>query len=629
MFDFHSHNTIKPFHTKDKVSGNFPNPDHWNEPEYEYSDLTYHKLVDAVYPQIIVRTQSHLEAYYNGKVKCFSPSLYPIEHGFIRSRIIIRIGQHVIGIPLTIIRLFLTGLFVPISLRRLVSAVIGIDPKKFKYLRKRGFNYYDDLVAEYKNLSNQTPITKEGNEITIQFPSSFEELQHIDFDCNLAGLPSVEGAHSFISTSTIPALKNKRRLENVDNHYRQIANVAVENVIDFKRKCPSLLYVTFAHHFYNTFCGHTSSLPALAFNQGKKYYDNGINANGWRMINSLLNRQLERTTKLPRILIDTKHMSYKSRVEYHDFVKTKMTNGDAIPIIQTHTGVSGRSSMRALEKLIHQQDELREQHANVNNQSLNEVEIKDFWKEPIYNERTSPQVAQFINAALNLFDDEIIEIIDSDGLIGIMLDEKRIMGREFPDFVTHSQYSLIEKNGNRTAFLIDNRISYKKAKKELGKLLFEQKYGYEATNSSSDPDILPKVKEERDRIITNISSLRNALAPILCGVFLNQVLYIVNVYKTARTGTDSKNPWDHICIGTDFDGVINPLDAYPTGAHMEEFGNDVVDYWKSKIKSSPVLAEHLGTAITPEVLMEKILWGNSWSWLEKYFSSTYRHGSGQ
>lgn len=623
MFDFHSHNTIKPYHTTDG-NGNFPNPDHWNEPEYEHDDAIYHKIIDAVYPEIAIRAQSHLKAYHKGNVKCFSPSLYPIEHGFIRSRIIVRIAQHLAS-PLTrLLRLFKKADWVvPFTIRRAVSAVIGMDPKKFKHLRQRGFNYYDDLVGEYMNLSQQTSVDVNGTDISIEFPTSFEELENIDFDCKLVGLPSIEGAHSFISTTNIPKLKKRRRLENTKKHYDEIADVAVANVLDFKKKCPSLLYVTFAHHFYNSFCGHTSSLPAIAFNQGKKYYNEGINANGWRMIQALLDRQSDAGSDLPRILIDTKHMSFQSRVEYHDYVQTKRAAGDKIPIIQTHTGVSGRNSIRDLKLLIEKQEILRVQYAETNNLSIDNTESKNFWKEPIYFENVSKQSGQFVNSALNLFDDEIVEIIDSDGLIGIMLDEKRIMGKEFPSFVSHSQYTLINTNGSHASFRVNDRASYKKAKRKLGRLLFDQKYGFSGRGTSGDPDITTTINHERQRIQANIDSIRNALSPILCGVFLNQIFYIVNVYHSSPLNS-SKNPWDHVCIGTDFDGVINPLDAYPTGAFMENFGNDVVAFWKSKITTAPELAQHFGATDTPEILMEKIFWGNSWNWLRRYFSKKYR-----
>ena len=605
IFDFHTHSTLKPYHSKD-AQGDFPNPNHWDEPEFEsISEKAYNRLVDKLYPQIIIRSQSYLEAYQKGKIKCFCIGLYPLEFGFIRTRNYLKFIQALFGI--------IADVFGPehvkfkLKIRRVLAAVIGIHPDRVKSLYNRGYNYYSDLVGEVENLKRQGPRDFQGNPITPTIIDDFEQLAALNTETALALLLSIEGAHAFISTDQIPAVRNKKKLwkNRFRRHYPAIADQALANIIDFKKKYPGLFYVTFGHHFYNLFCGHSKSLPGLLFNQMPRFYDIGISQDGFRLIDALLDRQQVDGQTLPRVLIDTKHMSIRSRVEFHEYVKQKNARGDKIPIIQSHTAVTGRRSMYALR-----------------DEQNTEFRIK--------GEAIDPDIDTFVELHLNLFDDEIVEIIQSDGLIGIMLDEKRILGKTFPSFTPKGEYLFIRDNGSTKRFEITNPSNYKTAKKRLGKCLFRQKYDPDHIEDSSDPDIQQGRERKRQVTEQNIFQIRKALKPILCSLFIHQIRYIVKVYvaalPTGSTNEQKKQAWNHICIGTDFDGVINPLDAYPDGSFLEEFAADVVNHWKVLMRSPPHQeVAQLLFGLSPEEVMEKVVWANAMSFMQKYFSKQYKY----
>jgi microsomal dipeptidase-like Zn-dependent dipeptidase len=80
-----------------------------------------------------------------------------------------------------------------------------------------------------------------------------------------------------------------------------------------------------------------------------------------------------------RILIDIKHMSRKSRLEYFQLLDTKYAGKD-IPVVASHGAVIGGNTDRHL----------------------------------------------FLNSDINLFDDEIVRVGSTGGLFGLQLDERRI-----------------------------------------------------------------------------------------------------------------------------------------------------------------------------------------------------------
>ena len=231
-----------------------PNPNHWDEPVFDtISEQVYNKIVDKLYPEIIIRSQSYLEVCKQGNLLCLCVGLYPLEFGFVRTRNYLRVAQHVFG--------FLFNLFnsenirVKLKLRKVLAAVTGIDPKKVKYLYDRGYNYYQDLIGETENLFRQESREFNGTLIRTVIPNNFEELSTLDQQTSLAVLLSVEGVHSFISTDHIAKLKRKRHLwkPRYKKYYESLGDQAISNIHEYKRRFPGLFYVTFAHHFYNLF----------------------------------------------------------------------------------------------------------------------------------------------------------------------------------------------------------------------------------------------------------------------------------------------------------------------------------------------------------------------------------------
>lgn len=588
IFDFHSHNTIRPYHTADKAINKLPNQDHWNISERSSrSERRYKALVRFLSKQLAIDNQSHFRAYVDGDARTVCTALYPIEQGF------------------TEVRNFLASVAenVFINEKKLIAAVIGISEEAVDTISATNYKYFISLVRETDNLIlNQGLPNRYAPGRSYQVVHNFNQIENNLAEVKkISVLLTVEGAHSFISRGMIgdqvdlkaEALKPQSPV--MDALLLQMQ----ANINAYRTKYP-LFSVTFAHHFYNLLCGHAPTLPEIAFDQGAKTYFNlGISEYGKKIIHFLLKREPR------RVLIDTKHMSYRSRIDYHDIIKEINALGqDQIPIIQTHTGVSGRPSMRELAK--------KEPNHKMNPVSWEKDNGPD-WPKGFRRKiqktlETSP---------LNLFDDEVIEIIASNGLMGIMLDEKRILGKRLPAFT--DKLSLVH---GKVTMIIDpadmNLANYKGVKSQLAIYCYAIKR-LEKEVEKATGNALARKKKELQEVRLLHAQVRNILRPTCCAIFLNQVLYLARV-------VNGPSIYRHICIGTDFDGVINSLDAYPDASYLTEFRDDLRRYWKRKIANGETDFDTLRFGIEVDTIIDNIFWGNAENFLKKYFTDQYLVG---
>ena len=203
-------------------------------------------------------------------------------------------------------------------------------------------------------------------------------------------------------------------------------------------------------------------------------------------------------------------MSLDSRKWYYDYIRQQRILGDDIPILASHSGISGKSWYDAA-------------YQQKDNDKKNKDSYTNLW-------------------TLNLADEDVREIYASKGLIGIMLDKYRIAGG-----------------------LIKEKI-----------------------------DALPDSSEEKRQLYTKIIAAN--------------ILEIVDAIQT-------KDAWDIISIGSDFDGVINSFEHYETYADFPQLEQDLVRFfdnpedifdWFSKDR-----IEYLKFGYSGKTIMEKVMGKNA------------------
>ncbi len=101
-----------------------------------------------------------------------------------------------------------------------------------------------------------------------------------------------------------------------------------------------------------------------------------------------------------------------------------------------------------------------------------------------------------------------------------------------------------------------------------------------------------------------------------------------NLFEVVKT-VNTKKGWDILSIGSDYDGLINHLDFYPTTAEMPVLRNDMLDFLKTPEEISQAgfnysvpLAEikRLMFDLTVEDIIEKIFARNVIAFLKKNFN---------
>ena len=407
IFDLHSHPSFKSSNDKDE-HGNLPDMDIWTQREPDEDEKV--KIFDILKKLkldvgSVFNSQIHLDAAIEGKVRSLCLALYPLERGFLKrgSR---QDNEGILGTNF-------------LNLDKFIAYISGFHVDRISELQAFSYSYFEQLEQEYQYLldlekaDSKSPVT--GHEL--QLVNSFNDLEIALNRTDKKVFPivlSIEGAHSFASDimkkgKVVKMVKEEKKKDS--KYFKQFQKELLANILKVKTEwAHPPFFVTFSHHFYNHLAGHAKSfsfpITALGWllNQkgkikGKKYFDLGITAFGRKALELLLMRYQKDGNKYRSILIDVKHMSWQARIEYYHLLKTKYQN-QSIPIICSHSGVNGRKSISEAKS-----------------------------KPP---KKKDKKKSTFDTGNINLFDDEIRTIINSDGLIGVMIDERRILGKKLP-----------------------------------------------------------------------------------------------------------------------------------------------------------------------------------------------------
>ncbi len=273
----------------------------------------------------------------------------------------------------------------------------------------------------------------------------------------------------------------------------------------------TVLAINICHIQQNGFCNHAYGIQFI--NPGY-FFPTGKSITTWG--EEVINRMLEK-----KILTDIKHMSLLSRIALYRMLRDENDpNKYKAPIICTHAGLTGLSIQDRVKYLLRKPEHVGPVY------------------EVVYMKPKSPYLhdadAVYFNcSSINLYNEDIETILFSDGLIGLSFDQ-RILG-------------FADENVLREV-IVPNDVEYI-SDAEAGFFL------------GPNPGALPVFTND-DEVWTsgdfeNFDPSKNVIMHPL--FFLNQVLHILVVAK--------KNPLlgvakavKKICLGSDFDGLINAID---------------------------------------------------------------------
>lgn len=266
------------------------------------------------------------------------------------------------------------------------------------------------------------------------------------------------------------------------------------------------------------------------------------------------------------VMIDIKHMGLRARLDLYAFRKSARFNGVELPpIIATHMGVTGYSVQAWTNALVGNTARLERKHDCVG--FTLDRQIAGRWG--------------FVNASfsfnawsVNLMDEDIIEVLASKGIIGVSLDV-RILG--WQDAVSKGD---VEEFMSREDF----------------RSFFPQQYARIGGGpAGAEESWVKPTKEERHPLA-------------LCF----NVLHIASVGKV----NGFADVWDRICIGSDMDGLIDPVKICRDASNFADLRNNLMRWLP--VAEEAYRKEMGGPALLPDDmgdLVDRIMQRNGRSFL--------------
>ena len=384
----------------------------------------------------------------------------------------------------------------------LVNLAASISQSRIDYVLNHD-DYFTDLEDEYayyKQLDNQVQQV-DGKFFTYKLVKNKAEIeanQLLETENRkiINIILTIEGAHSLNSGLD----KDTDTADPVE---------VLENAEKIKAWEHRPLFITLAHHFYNEFCGHARSIsiPALKDNQ-LRGMNTGITPSGFQVIDALLNNDNN-----DRIPLDIKHMSNESRKMYYSRLDSTSYRDEDIPIIVSHGACNGLRSQEEFDQTDYPE------HA-----------------------------AWFNDKDINIFDNEILRIAKSNGILGLQMDERRI-GSE----------KAVKKS----------KVWYVRKKKQLRK-----------------------------------KSL----------LVWRQIEHIAEVLNN-----DDKFCWGIQAIGSDFDGIVNPLKGIWSAEYIGDLAEALIPHADNYLNANrdKLLAFN---RITSEAIIERVMHINATEFIERHYS---------
>jgi microsomal dipeptidase-like Zn-dependent dipeptidase len=380
----------------------------------------------------------------------------------------------------------------PFLLKGILPYFSPLDGSFLKKIYQNKISYYFLLKRELELFENNQQV----HDQSFQFANSFDDLS--DDKTNI--ILSIEGGHSFININS--------------NDVDEVGKDIIQNLKEFKKLNHRILFITLTHLAQAPLCTHSFGMKMRLIFRDKSFFPKGNGLTNW---GKEFIREAMSSENGKRILIDIKHMSIKSRKEFYDLRRLEFPDA---PIIASHMGIAGCSIYKIpIHSVI-----FRKRLLTIM-KNRQRYKIKYYKLPGLLNTYFNP-------SSINLYDEEIIEIINSRGLIGISLDKRIIgYGGGQKDFFSFEEFNNFYKD-----FIEKNRLI--KTHEEID------------INKEDEFD-----EEEKYSIYDNGPTDPRHQFNYICN----------NIVHIAKVG--GEKAWDCICIGSDFDGIIDAIDLIPTIEH--------------------------------------------------------------
>ena len=407
----------------------------------------------------------------------------------------------------------------------------------------------------------------------------------------------------------------------IDSVRKKVNRELIENVDSLKNLHHRLFFITLGHFAQNHISGFAKTLdrdpenfqhralstftklPSIRNDLLYKTYAglNEVDSIGFKVVKEFINPYKSRFRK--PTYIDVKHMDIKARIQYY-YMRRKYQQEfklKTLPIIASHFGVSGESQAMAaatgLWPNFDRYDEVENVRKFYDDRILfgnDTVERQDYWEcgmmqatrypdrdscpltpfertlyKPLdfltdttvnpfnpftdYDLKANKDAGWFYPWSINLFDEEIIEINKSDGIIGLLLDPRQL-GSFMKNYLNHRPGHKVKVESCMNLLTEDQLKPFGLSKSDLSYLDYLQ-----AEPLVRNMFYIVRVVQRQqlaesyywDSVDRNLVKTR--------------LRYKGYIEDTLRC---QKDPWEFIAVGSDYDGLIDPINLAPTASYI-------------------------------------------------------------
>lgn len=357
---------------------------------------------------------------------------------------------------------------------------------------------------------------------------------------------------------------------------------ALDNLAKFLDQGFLTLYLTPTHLTPNAFINHAYGNKILT--KGPLLPRGfGITTDGLELIKFAYSRGL---------LIDVKHMSLFSRLQFyriHDrFFSDK-------PIIASHAGLTGCFAFG-------------EKGDNFLEWSPNQHSHGDYVQANGVNNRGRISGTSFYPLSINLFDQDVAAILKSGGLIGLSMDVRILGGKDngealVSDYISAREYEVLVTGEDACMAQVT----------ELADALWEG-----AVVTAPVLGAMPELPDFNITILEDLADIfKPGLAPSIGPNARAHARLLANQLLEIRFIADISGlplPWNNVCIGSDFDGLIEAVDCCKDATAL---GNMAELLQQELISGAAELKVDLG--IDPGLIVEQFCYTNALNFFNKHF----------
>ncbi len=375
----------------------------------------------------------------------------------------------------------------------------------------------------------------------------------------------VEGCHSLVNT-----------INKVDGIRRYDPNEILAN-LDIILQSAKVIAVNLTHLQQSNLCNHAFAMQIANITHFIPL-ENGLTDDGRKVVQALFTRGIS---------VDLKHMSYKSRLDF----RTDFDNGEYAnpqPPLCSHVGFTGIP--------------FSDWAGYIQNPSDVSDSIYIELVKPLPNDSSyfDPGIPAFNLSTINLFDEEIVWVVNKGGMIGLSMD-RRIVGyvSKYDDNPTGNKLE--------NSLYVDKEYISKKEWNSFG--LNRAKLG---NLINADNCVTQDIEDN------TLAASKSALNDYFSDHTLLHLKHYFQVCHDA--GIPIIQAQKCITIGSDFDGLINPfinVDVVESMQDLKQYVHTNLPYLLDSSVHSKVWKDELDI----NEFIEDLFYNNGYNYIKNWFTN--------